>query len=218
MLTDEVLRVAAAEVQQFLVESVPEEEAAHKFSEDFEKKMKKTIRRERMRRWLPTLICLMVALVVFICCQFADPNILWQEPLSDADKEHLSEVIYAQVENPGVIGWYTTQASDNPYYGTINGCTIVRGEMHSIDCEWHGYGRVEVAGYVFYWEVPHELNVYRDGEACTLGEAYERSWLTKEQIGIIHEKHREYLSMRWDDGWDHIEQWWKTEGDKLQND
>ena len=41
MLTDEVLRVAAAEVQQFLVESVPEEKAAHKFSEDFEKKMKK---------------------------------------------------------------------------------------------------------------------------------------------------------------------------------
>lgn len=215
MLTDEVLRVAAAEVQQFLVESVPEEEAAHKFSEDFEKKMKKMIRRERMRRWLPTLIFLMVALVVFICSQFADPNTLWIEPLSDADKEHLTKAVADQTDIGGYVQWREPGYS-NPYYGTINNCAIVRTTSY-YDVDVFRPGRFETAGYIFYWDEVFELYAYHNGEVCRLDEAYERGWLTREQIGVIYDKHQEYISLLPEGMQEYLAEWAAKVEEKLRD-
>ena len=53
------------------------------------------------------------------------------------------------------------------------------------------HGHIEIAGYVF--ESPNAIGLYayRDGEVCELKEAYEKGWLTKEHIEIIHERHLE---------------------------
>ena len=194
MLTDEALRGASLEVQKFLVETVPQEDAPHQFSKAFERRMKKTIRRERMKRWLPSIIFLSVALVIFICCQFAEPNILWEEPLSEADQKHLSVAVREQCGSEGGVYWNGHLEYDNPYYGTINNCTIVRVE-YQIDIDILNFGRFEAAGYTFYWVDQPELYAYRDGEVCRLDEAYENGWLTKAQIGKIYEKHEKYISM-----------------------
>ena len=194
MLTEEALRGASREVQQFLVESVPEEETPHQFSEDFEKKIKRAIRWKRIRKWIPAILVVTVTLALVICAQFTVPNTLWIEPLSEADMQHLSDAVREPCDYKGWIEWNDYHEYDNPYYGTINRCTVVRVE-YPIELGILNWGYYEAAGYTFYWIDKPELYAYRDGEVCRLDEAYERGWLTKEQIGVIYEQHEAYISM-----------------------
>lgn len=193
MLTEEALRMAAMDTQKFLAESVPEEETPHQFSEGFEKKIKKTIRWKRFRKWIPAIFFVTVTLVVLICARFSDPNTLWQQPLSEADQQLLSEAVQEKCGKSGDVYW-DTRDYEYPYYGTVNRCAIVRAE-YRIDLGMLNYGYYEAAGYTFYWVQKPELYAYRDGETCRLDEAYERGWLTKEQIGVIYEQHEAYISM-----------------------
>ena len=195
MLTEETLRAATAEVQQYLAETVPEDEAEHPFSADFEKKIKNAIRWKRIRKWIPGMFLVAMVLVLLVCAQFSVPDTLWQEPLSDADKTHLYKVVREQCcIDGGWIDWGDHYEYENPYYGMINHCVVVRVE-YPVDMGISNFGYFEAAGYTFYWvEVP-ELYAYRDGELCRLDEAYEKGWLTKTQIGMIYEKHEEYISM-----------------------
>ena len=195
MLNDEILRSAAVEVQQFLTESVPEEDTSHQFSEDFERKMKKAIRRQRMKRWLPTAIYLTVALVIVVSCLFMDSNVLWQVPPSDEAKERLDQEMILQYNDS--INWECpTKLGGDPYYGSINGCMIFR------TLQWSAWdveiGRIQVAGYIFYWNGPLRIYAYRDGEFCLLEEAYERGWLTEAHIGKIYQEHQERIAL-WPD-------------------
>lgn len=222
MLNDEILRSAAVEVQQFLTESVPEKEVPHQFPGNFEKKIKRTILWNRVKRWIPAMAVVAIALALFIYSQCTSPNVLWIEPLSEADRELLKKEIHAyevstKPEWYSEIWWYEAIPWFEPYYGTINNCTVIRAERRSIAAVWMGWGRYEVADRVFYWSDPFRLYVYRDGEVCTLEEAYERGWLTKEQIDKIYEKHQEYIALMPEDTKIAMEEWIREKEKDLQN-
>lgn len=107
-----------------------------------------------------------------------DPNVLYNL-LSEDLKQEISEVMK--------VDWdYIDPYYGSKYYGTINGCSIIR-VPGGIDLG-PTHGRFEVAGYMFEWSSDFDFRVYRDGEVCTLEDAYEKGWLTKKQIEAIHAK------------------------------
>lgn len=193
MLTEEALRGASMEVQKFLMESVPEEETPHQFSEKFEKKMKRTILWNRVKRWIPTVLFVTVALSIFIYCKVTDDNTLWYVPLSDEAKQQLDQEFFLQ--SSGRFHWESPVAYGDPYYGSINGCIILKTDQVSVGME---IGRIEVADYIFYWDGPFRLYAYREGEFCLLEEAYERGWLTEAHIEKIYHEHQERIAL-WTD-------------------
>ncbi len=75
--------------------------------------------------------------------------------------------------------------SISEYYGTYNGCSVM-----FIDTPWWAYaaeGRMEViAGYEIRYGSYQTLDVYRNGEFASLTEAYNRGWLSKEDIKNIY--------------------------------
>ncbi len=134
-----------------------------------------------MAKWIASIVIIAVALTLFVWGLCKGPDVLWQEPLSEADKELLNVIEYDSEE----YLW------GNNYYGTINGCTIVREERRS----FFGYTPatpLEIAGYTFEWMTGFSLKAYRNEEFYDLQEAYEKGWLTEKQIGIIHERHSEF--------------------------
>lgn len=70
------------------------------------------------------------------------------------------------------------------YFGTYNGCSVM-----FIDTPWWGYmdsfWSEEIAGYTFGYGSSQTLDVYRDGEFVSLKEAYEKGWLSKNDIKDI---------------------------------
>lgn len=71
------------------------------------------------------------------------------------------------------------------YYGTYNGCSVM-----FIDTPWWCYateGRKEIiAGYEFRYGSYQLLEVYFNGEFASLKEAYNKGWLSKEDIKNIY--------------------------------
>lgn len=141
-----------------------------------------------MKRSLVLFVLLTVVLTLFAGCQTAkDPNVLYNEPLSEELKEEISYELLT--EHDIKIEWGFV----DPYYGTINDyiVLIIHPNFNGgvITVEW----QQEIADYIFKWGEPiGGFYVYRNGDTCELGEAYEKGWLTKEQIGKIHERHLEY--------------------------
>ena len=190
MLTEEALRGASMEVQKFLVESVPEGETPHQFSEKFEKKMKRVILWSRVKRWIPAILVLVMAVSIFIYCKATDDNVLWYVPLSDEAKEQLDNAFLLQSNDS--FCWESPVAYGDPYYGSINGCMILKTDQVAVGME---IGRIEIADHIFYWDGPFRLYAYREGEFCLLEEAYERGWLTEEHIEKIYREHQERIAL-----------------------
>lgn len=209
MLTEETLRMASLEVQQYLTESVPEEEAPHQFSGDFEKRMRRTILWNRMKKWIPAILFVTVALAIFIYAKATDNDPLWQVPLSEEARERLNNQLMLQYSDS--VNWECpTALGGDPYYGTINGCIIIRSPQWSI---WDtALGRIQVGDYIFYWDDPLRIYAYRDGEFCLLEEAYERGWLTDAHIEKIYDEHQERIAL-WTDERQEV---FKKEFEKLE--
>ena len=136
-----------------------------------------------------------VVLMLFSGCQTPrDPNVLFEDTPSEDQQQKINHALVLQCDI--VVNWYLYEDGAEypsywyPYYGTINNCAIVR-ENHTEIAEIPYERTFEIAGYTFNWMYRFDLFAYRDGEACKLEEAYEKGWMTKKQIGIIHEKHQE---------------------------
>ena len=144
-----------------------------------------------MKRVCAIILLATILLFVFAGCQAPyDPNVLYDEPLSEALKQEINHALIMQCDTK--INWeYFDPYYGSPSYGTINNCIILRTPDPD-NSFMPTSGLVEVADYSFVWSWGFGLHVYRDGEACTLKEAYEREWLTKEQIGKIYEKHNRF--------------------------
>lgn len=144
-----------------------------------------------MKKWIPSIVIMVVAVSIFIWCKCTDSDKLWIVPLSEADKTHLKNEIASQ--NDALVYWDSPLEWADPYYGTINNCVIVKTEQISVSgVDW---GHINVADYVFCWTDPIKLHVYRDGEVCLLEEAYEKGWLTEEHIEKLYQRHREYIEL-----------------------
>ncbi len=70
------------------------------------------------------------------------------------------------------------------YFGIYNNCIVML-----IDCA-HTYAtmeyEIEIAGYEFVFPVIREFDVYRNGEFTSLEKAYEKGWVSKEDVRDIH--------------------------------
>ena len=145
-----------------------------------------------------TSLCAVVVVLLLVlsgCQMFLDSDSLYRERLSDEEKTKIYNRIL--IDYNDFIYWENVSGeSTEPYYGTINGCII----LQAIRVEQLSFGPacIEIAGYTFKTHQPIGLYAYRNGEASTLQEAYEKGWLTKEQIGKIYEMHqiiyKEYLT------------------------
>ena len=82
----------------------------------------------------------------------------------------------------------------DPYYGTINNCSIVI--VHPFGTPKQEAWSQEVAEYIFEWDSPIDLYVYyyepHGFKTYTLQTAYENGLLTEKQIGEIYKRHNEY--------------------------
>lgn len=118
----------------------------------------------------------------------SDPNVLYQDPLSEACKKEINKLLkYVDLD-------YVNYYYGSCVYGTINDCVIIR-KAPGIDLG-PTVGCFEVAGYMFDWSSEFGFLVYRDKEYCSsLADAYEKGWLTKKQIEVIHaESHKKYAN------------------------
>ena len=138
-----------------------------------------------MKKAVAVFALLAMILPLFTACRSVDLTLSF-EPLSDEAKALINDRVERDWERKvdwDGTGWY------EPYYGTINGFAVVQASKGYL---YNNSGYTGVAGYGFKAEgYLFELYAYRDGLVCTLQEAYANDWLTKEQIGIIHERHQE---------------------------
>lgn len=139
-----------------------------------------------MKKLFAFLILLTMMLTLFSGCkEVRDPDLIYKVPLSEEMKEEINDVIKVNLD-------YVNYYEGSSYYGMINDCVIIRDSTY-IDMGVVVYGRYEIAGYLFEWIHEFTILVYRDGESCTLQEAYEKGWLTKKQVEVIHtQNHRRY--------------------------
>ena len=139
-----------------------------------------------MKRLITLFALVSIVLTLFVGYQlFRGPNALYQETLSDELKTDIRYRILMDCDD--LIYW----DRDDPYYGTINGCIIVRAIPYKQMFFPEDHGHIEIAGYNFETPKPIGLYAYRDDEACELKEAYEKGWLTKKHIEKIYKKHNE---------------------------
>ena len=142
-----------------------------------------------MKRWFVFGALLLIALAVFLLWQNTDdPNVLYDKPPSDKLKNEISAAFLEKYDFE--FHWDRVK----PDIGTINGCTVFisQGGL-SFEIEVH---RVIIADFEFRSSVPFSLYAYRNGEVCSLQEAYEKGWLTKEHIGLLHAKYEE-IQQNW---------------------
>lgn len=138
-----------------------------------------------MKKAFVSFILFAVVVSLFAGCRSVDLTLSF-EPLSDEAKALIDDKVSADQERR--VDWEGTGWNE-PYYGTINGFAIVQASRGYLV---NNTGYTGVAGYGFKAEgYFFELYAYRDGKVYTLFEVYKNGWLTKEQIGIIHERHQQ---------------------------
>lgn len=124
-----------------------------------------------------------------------DPDVYFKDTFSDEKKEELTASLIEKYGREFI--W------DNAcqYTGTINGfdlCMIVNFGLTVGDM----YFTMEVADRTFQWDDPFDIYLHRDGEFCTLKEAYEQGLLKKDHVRQIQEAHNEaYAEQRALRGW-----------------
>ncbi len=125
------------------------------------------------------LLCAMMVTLFAGCQAPYDPNVLYDEPLSEELKQEINNVLKINLD-------YVDYYYGSRVYGIINDCVIIRVD-DGLDLELTD-PTFEVAGYMFDWSGKFNFIVYHDGEICYLKEAYEKNWLTAKQIEVIHAK------------------------------
>ena len=148
-----------------------------------------------MKKAFSVILALILLVSVFAGCQAPrDPNALTMETLSEEQKTTIRNKYL--IKYNADFSWDTT-GEQSSYFGTINNCVILMllGTTFQPGVVMHH--TFEVAGYTFECYEPRDLFAYREGEICTLAEAYQQGWLTKDHIGVICEKYnrdyQEYL-------------------------
>lgn len=157
-----------------------------------------------MKKACAAILLVTIILHVFVGCQAPrDPNVLYDEPLSDKLKKEISATFLKEYGSE--FNWDEIK----PCLGTINECTILIIRASSIFFETY---KNTIEGFDFDYAGKINLYAYRDGKVCKLQEAYENGWLTKEHIGQIHAKYVEI-----EENWAVYYQEWLDQKEAYQN-
>ena len=81
------------------------------------------------------------------------------------------------------------------YYGTYNGAVAVKihGPFSYSDVEMFE----EVAGSVFYYPYTNFIKIWKDGEFFSVNEAYEKGYLTKNDVAVIARSYTSGASIKY---------------------
>lgn len=75
------------------------------------------------------------------------------------------------------------------YYGTFGDCIVWRSGSNQ-----DSWSEFDVAGWEFADVDVGCLRVYRDGELLTLTTAYAMGYISAEDVGIVSQRHKDYVS------------------------
>ena len=144
-----------------------------------------------MRKICAIIALVAIALSLFAGCQSAgvapvDPDVLNHAALSQETMDAVDRAIRDIDPSFVKVEWDFQRFC----YGTINGCVIVNvdrfGMMHPAII-WS----TKVGDYVFLWDHPTVLYAFKDGEVCTLSDAYQKGWLNDEHIRQLYDYHED---------------------------
>ena len=139
-----------------------------------------------MKKAVSVIVLLVLLISLFTGCQAPyDSNKLYTELPSEEVFEEM--FIALSYKNYYVdLRKYPESCPHGEWsYGTINDCIVAGATTADIG----GVTVITIADYVFEYGRPFHIFVYKDGEGCTLQEAYEQGWLTKEHIEQLHVRH-----------------------------
>ena len=144
-----------------------------------------------MKKAITVTIILILLVSFFAGCQaFRDPNTLSMESLSEEQKTTIRNKYL--IKYNADFSWDLT-GGETSYFGTINNCVILMPLGTTLQPGIVMHYTFEIADHTFECYESRDLFAYREGKICTLAEAYQQGWLTKDHIGVICEKYnREY--------------------------
>ncbi len=82
---------------------------------------------------------------------------------------------------------FISTEKSRPYLGTFNGAIVSAGILDSME-----ETIIKVAGYVISFPTSAGISAYKDGEICSIKTAYEKGWLTDDNIRVISERVKKY--------------------------
>ena len=122
--------------------------------------------------------------ILKVVAGWEEDNICLKKPTDDYIKNlesQLSAYHTAQSKNGGTFTAHIAQ-----YFGTYNGADVVFYYCFGMGYE-DALWTETVAGYKFYYSDGNSIKVWKDGEACSLGQAYAEGILTKTNLKRIAE-------------------------------
>ncbi|MCH5163991.1 MAG: hypothetical protein J1F36_03155 [Clostridiales bacterium] len=113
-------------------------------------------------------------------------------PTDDLDEAIRQEIIEAYIRLNPYIALYPDYSEGNihitPYGIFDNTYVVVIRYGNTLNNSFH----IEtIYGINFYFEAGYTFSVYRDGEICSLHDAFYRGWLTPRNLEAVQSKHRE---------------------------
>ncbi|MBQ4141042.1 MAG: hypothetical protein IJD70_06865 [Clostridia bacterium] len=91
-----------------------------------------------------------------------------------------------KAENDYYDVMFISTTKSRPYLGTFNGAIVTAGLM--IGITGLEVENVELGGHIIHFEHSGGISVYKDGTIIGIYEAYEREWLTDDDIEIISKR------------------------------
>lgn len=125
--------------------------------------------------------CMICFLLLLLFALYWKKNIEWsRDELPAWKKQKVEEVCAKKWDRPNF------ELSDDMYYGTCHGCVVIfsAGMLQMIT-------EISVAEEVFSYSSVFSIWVCKAGELVELKDAYEKGWITKENVEDIAEYHRQ---------------------------
>ena len=138
------------------------------------------------RKRLLVIVCAVIAVLIAVIVISVN---------SGPDGEHLPILVKWEIETAWskqldrpFEQWFDSSTFRGVrYYGEYNGYHIL---FDDTGIRMMVYGGTTIAGEEFEHSTPFDLYAYKDGVFLTLAEAYEQGLISKEQIALIAECHR----------------------------
>lgn len=131
-----------------------------------------------MKKFCRLLIVLLVCCAFVGCASKNEPKLL---TLSGKLKKEV-ETAWREIKGRDLV---LDDDYGHRYYGTYQGAVVIFEPVGDIDM----VTELEIAGETFVWGYNFQIHVYKDGEICTLKNAYQYGMVTQENIKAIREYH-----------------------------